>query len=305
MSSLCNNEEWLAAYLDKRLPDRERRFYEMHLSHCQSCLAELIAAKTELDEMALGAADGSMAAAAPATPPRESVAAGAREGPARRFWPAFSKRIFASETLTISFSYAVALALAAGFFLFMNSLAWDPEFIAGKSNLNKILAATEIGAMRLSRGPHVPVPQIPHFRGIERSRDTLFSQAVLKLQSAESNHPNDWRPSALLGDLYLADGQLELADACYAKALRLNTGDARLLNDRAVAAFRQGDFVMSGRRLEAALKADGVIAETLYNRAMLYRELGERDSMKQYIESYLRQDSSSPWASRARAFLAE
>jgi anti-sigma factor RsiW len=56
MIDLCNNEEWLAAYLDRRLSGGEQRLYENHIARCPRCLANLVASKRELDEMTASSA---------------------------------------------------------------------------------------------------------------------------------------------------------------------------------------------------------------------------------------------------------
>lgn len=50
MVDFCDNEEWLAAYLDERLSREELRGYEKHVAECALCLTALLRTKRELDE---------------------------------------------------------------------------------------------------------------------------------------------------------------------------------------------------------------------------------------------------------------
>jgi tetratricopeptide (TPR) repeat protein len=296
MSHLCRNDEWLAAYLDKELSEDECRLYEMHLSHCQSCLAEFIAARTELDEMTAEETAPTVAAGhTDVKSHRESPRSGALD-----LGRALTRRVLGSAALESALSFAFACALVGGLFVLMLSTDWDPDYIAGKSDLAKIVAVTDIGAMRLSGVPQSPIPRTAHFRGIGDAPDALVARAGLELRNAAAGHSDDWRPRALLGNLYLAQGRFELAKTSYDRAIRLNAEEAMILNNRAVMAFREGDFAASRLCLEQALSCEKTTTESLYNLAVLCRALGERDSMKRYIEWYLARDPSSPWADRAR-----
>lgn len=50
MFDFCDNEEWLAAYLEGRLSREERCGYEKHIAVCAHCLTALLRTKRELDE---------------------------------------------------------------------------------------------------------------------------------------------------------------------------------------------------------------------------------------------------------------
>ncbi len=282
MKDICKNEEWLAAYLDKRLPAQERSLFEAHLSHCPSCLSELIAAKTELDEMA---AEES-----------EALAARAHAGEPRRL--RFSP-------LAASLSLAAAVLCAGAVFLSIRSAALDREVASARGNVSRILATADIGLMRLSGGPERPVARSVAYRGTGERAGDAFGMAEESLKAALAKRGNDWRFFALLGDLYMADNQIERAEIYYDQALAMKPADARLLNDRAAAAYRLGKFDLSRRDLESALAADSTRIEALYNLAVLRRETGDRAGAARYFDSYLRKDPSSPWAERARTLKNE
>jgi hypothetical protein len=282
MSDICRNEEWLAAYLDKRLPTQERSLFEMHLSHCPNCLAELIATKAELDEMNAGESE----ALATRTCSRE---------PRRiRFAP-----------LTAALSLAALVICAGAFFLSIRSAVRDREVESARGNVSRILAAAEIGRMRLSGGPERPVSHGLVYRSAEERGGDAFGRTEKDLKASLAKRGNDWRLYALLGDLYMTDNQIERAETFYGQALARKPGDARLLNDRAAAAYRLGKFDLSRRDLERALAADSTRIEALYNLAVLCRETGDRVNSKRYLDSYLRKDPSSPWAERAKNLMSE
>jgi hypothetical protein len=282
MSEICGNEEWFAAYLDKRLPTQERSLFETHLSRCPSCLAELIAAKAELDEMA---AEETEALAARTC---------SREPWRIRFTP-----------LTASLSLAAAVICAGAFFFSIRSAVRDRDVESARGNVSRILAAADIGRMRLSGGPERPVPRGGVYRGAEERAGDAFGRTEKNLKTALAKRGNDWRLRALLGDLYMADNQIERAETYYEQALARRPGDARLLNDQAAAAYRLGKFDISRRNLESALAADSTRLEALYNLAVLSSEIGDRANSKRYLELYLQKDPSSPWAERAKALDSE
>jgi hypothetical protein len=282
MGDICRNEEWLAAYLDKRLPARERDLFEAHLSRCPSCLAELIAAKAELDEMAAG------------EPEALAARDGAREPRRIRFTP-----------VTAAVSLAAAVLFAGAVFLSIRDTVRDREVESARGNVSRVLATVDIGLMRLSGGPERPVAHFAVYRSAEERAGGAFDLTEQNLKTALLKRGNDWRLYALLGDLYMADNQIARAEVFYDEALARRPGDARLLNDRAAAEYRLGKFDVSKRDLESALESDSTLLESVYNLAVLYRELGDRANSKRFLDSYLRKDPSSPWAERAKALDGE
>ena len=52
MNVFCGNEEMLAAYLDRMLPDEERILYEKHLSTCPACMSELVSSSAAYEALA-------------------------------------------------------------------------------------------------------------------------------------------------------------------------------------------------------------------------------------------------------------
>jgi tetratricopeptide (TPR) repeat protein len=301
MNDICNNEEWLAAYLDKRLPEDERRLFEVHLSRCPGCLAELIAAKAELDEMTARDAGAHAYLARFEAPLRISADLRSRLRRAHRPASPSPPRRVRFTPLTAALSLATVAICAGALFLSIRHAVQDRGVEAARHDVSRILATADIGRMRLSGGPELPFSRLVVYRGAEERPGDAFGRTERNLKAALAKRGNDWRLYALLGDLYMADNQIERAEIFFERALARKPGDARLLNDRAAAAYRLGKFDLSRRDLESALAADSTRIEALYNLAVLYRETGDRTRSKRYLDSYLRKDSSSPWAERARA----
>jgi cytochrome c-type biogenesis protein CcmH/NrfG len=304
MSDMCRNEEWLAAYLDKRLPTQERNLFEMHLSTCPNCLAELIATKAELNEMNAGDAGSRASRARFEAPLRIAEDLRSRLQRVIRPDPLLSRRIRFTP-LTAALSLAVAVICAGTVFLSIRSAVRDRDVASAREDVSRILAAADIGRMRLSGGPERPISHRVVYRGAEERVGGEFGRTEKSLKTALSKRGDDWRLYALLGDLYMANNQIERAETFYGQALARKPGDARLLNDRAAAAYRLCKFDLSRRDLENALAADSTRLESLYNLAVLYREIGDRANSKRYVDSFLRKDPSSPWADRARTLTSE
>jgi cytochrome c-type biogenesis protein CcmH/NrfG len=304
MNDFCRNEEWLAAYLDKRLPTEERSLFEIHLSCCPSCLAELIAAKAELDEMNAGNAG----TRAPGARFESLRGAGELRSRLQRVLrpdsPPLARRVRFTP-LAAAVSLAAAVVCAGAVFLSVRSAVRNRDVESARGDVSRILAAADIGRMRLSGGPERPFSNRVVYRGAQERPGDAFDRTEKSLKAALAKRGNDWRLYALLGDLYMADNQIERAEVFYEQALARKPGDARLLNDRAAAAYRLGKFDLSRRDLESAFAADSTGLEALYNLAVLCRETGDRTNSKRYLDSYLRKDPSSPWSDRAKALFRE
>jgi tetratricopeptide (TPR) repeat protein len=305
MNDVCRNEEWLAAYLDKRLSEEDLRLYEMHLSLCPKCLAEVIATKAELDHVT--AEEARPALATPRLGSRHGIGPWAwMRGPAR-LRPAFESfpRILRPVPLAAALSIAAIFVIAAAFMFSMYFRSADREFRKEQPLVARILAVRSIGEMRLSDGPEQPFSNPTVYRGVEASGTGSTAVLERNLTRALERHGTSARLNALLGDLYIADNQIERADNSYARALELDPGNAAFLNDRAVTAYRLGRFGESRGFLEDARAAGGERLEVLYNLAVLAGETGDHDSKLHYADLYLKRDSSSPWAERMKALAHE
>jgi tetratricopeptide (TPR) repeat protein len=257
----------------------------MHLSRCPSCLAELAAAKTELAEIA--AEETGHASPGIAVPIRRSG------------------RMLRPAPLAASISIAAVLIVASTFLLLRLVRDGDHAIVKAQAAVSEIVAASDIGEMRLFGGPDRPVARSIVFRGAGAASGDRFDRIARSLKVMLDERRDDWRVYAALGDLYLAANQIERADNFYAQALDLSPENARLLNGRAVAAHRLGNFNAARVCLEKVLEVEGRNAIALYNLAVLHRSTGDQAAARSYVDAYLEKDPSSAWSERARALARE
>jgi tetratricopeptide (TPR) repeat protein len=301
MYRMCNNESWLAAYLDGSLSEAERLEVDAHLSRCPQCLTDLIAAKADLDDvLAEIAAEERQRAKSPA-----SVSSPARVGIRwARLFGLLAPTQGPSARVASPAAFIVSAALAVGFFVLMLSPNWDPNVIVGRTSLTSILASADTGDMLLSNAPRIPRTEGVSFRGTGESRTSLFAQAERELTSARADYGNGPLVNSLLGDFYVAKGEINMAELTYRRGLHADDPDARLLNGLAVAAFRRGEPAQSRDYLERALRCEHVPAEIYYNLAQLSKNASDIAQYKRYLALYLQKDSSSPLAKQVKQMLA-
>jgi len=304
MDRFCEDKQRLMEYLDGRLTDEERRDYEMHLSDCPRCRSELLAMHAELNELGLSrvarealARRAASELAGERTTAAERILAGIKA-----FLPVRNRRLATAASVA---ALAAVIVIAGALFLPKLVPSWDPDLRRGKANLGAILAAADIGDLRLVGGAPSPLERRAPLRGASASASTVFNRTEALLQKAALRHPEDYRAHKLLGDLYLAEGEAERAGNAYRRALLMKQGDPGLLNNLAVAVFRTGDVEESRAYLEQAFTSVDAPAEICYNLAVVWRETGNRDEMKRYLKLYLDKDRGSPWANEARRILTE
>jgi tetratricopeptide (TPR) repeat protein len=304
MDRLCDNGARLAAYLDRTLDPGERRSCEEHLANCARCRAELIAIDAELEEMGLDRAA------------REAIArrailvrGGERSFSVVRFVSMALEGLRArgrTATAAAAISGAAIVIVIAGALILPRLVpSWDPDLRRGKAKLAGILDAVDIGDMRLVGRTARSVEDSPRLRGAGAPGREAFDRAEASLLRALLRRPESVEAYRMLGDLYLAEGEPDRAANAYRRALLRRPDDPSLLNNLAVALFRSGEIGPSREALERASKGMDAPEEICYNLAVMWRELGDREEMKRYIELYLAKDRVSPWAVRARRMLSE
>jgi len=293
---MCKNEAWLAAYLDRNLSEKERREVEMHLSHCPECLADLIAAKADLDDVRaeIGAEERDKVGAKSPVPVTSTTPVGNRRVPTFALFT-LSRASAAKASASLA-AFATSVAFVGGFFLLMLSPSWDPNIISGKACLTKVLASTNVGEMLLSSSPRIPPVETASFRGAGAAGASLIARAERSLTSASETYNGKPFMCSLLGDFYLASGEINMAELSYRRGLDPDDPDARLLNGLAVAAFRRGELAQSREYLDRALRCRRVPAEIYYNLAQLSKDADDTRQYERYLALYLEKDSSSPLA---------
>ncbi|MCX5752453.1 MAG: tetratricopeptide repeat protein [Candidatus Krumholzibacteria bacterium] len=303
MDHSCDNGTLLAAYLDRTLDVGERRSCEEHLAKCARCRAELIAIDAELEEMGLNRAA------------REALSRRAIGGRGERgsSLVLFVSRAIAglrargrSATAAAAIACVAIAAIVAGAVMLPRLVpSWDPDLRRGKANLVGILAEADIGDMRLAGRTAISAEYPTRLRGAGAPVMETFDRTEALLQKALLRHPENSEAYRMLGDLYMAGGEPHRAANVYRRALLRRSDDPALLNDLAVALFRSGELAGSREALERAFKGVDAPVEICYNLAVVWRESGDREEMKRYIELYLAKDRISPWAVKAQRMLSE
>ncbi|UCF07004.1 MAG: tetratricopeptide repeat protein [bacterium] len=304
MSDFCNNEDWLAAYLERGLSEGDRRLYEIHLSQCPRCLAQLISTKTELHEITGSIPIPQKQIPAMSAPHIEGVS-GTRPGdtgaPAGAWaWLAgIGKRIVPAPLAPI-----VGIALAAAFFMLLTDPTWNPEVIAARSGLTHIIEYGSIGTLRLTAGRRNPREIDATLRGSGYSDHSLMERTRKLLRDALERSPRTPEIHTMMGHLYIAGGEAERAEIHYRRALMLRPEDGGILNNLAVAAYRTGDITKALDLLERAQAGKNTPIEVYYNLGVIHLEAGNGSPARHFLELYLSKDRSSPWSTRARSLIS-
>lgn len=186
-----------------------------------------------------------------------------------------------------------------------------------KSDLDKGIAALQAAFReqrpfdaRISALNYAPVPQQ---RGQEKIdyvqrnlAEGLLSYSVSERPSAKSHHA--------LGQYYLADRQFDKAVDQLKAALSLDPQNAEIHSDLGAALMEKGkadlserergksseEFAESLEHLNKALELDSYLLTALFNRALLYQQVGLIPAAEDDWKKYLERDGGSEWADEAR-----
>ncbi|HER43974.1 MAG TPA: tetratricopeptide repeat protein [Candidatus Eisenbacteria bacterium] len=292
MDTNHDREELIASYLDRSLPEAERREFEEHLAACDDCLSELIAAQTELRELtSKDAADA---------PPRPAIgpAEGHRESP-------FGSPLALRRSRRLASAGAAILALAAALLLtaMMQSSRFDPDYREGIHLLGRLMEVRDAGTLKLSGDGVRAAAAGTAYRGAGLLHLDLALETDKRLERALARHPGSARILNALGHFHMVDGQPEMAEIYYERALRISPDDPVLLNNLAAAAYRHGETETAQRLLLEAEHRNDPPLETIFNLGVLYGETGQRELQRVHLERYLELAPHSPWAGEARRLL--
>ncbi len=293
-NEICGNEEWLAAYIDRRLPLSERLFYEKHLSSCPVCLAEFIAATRDLEEIS-----GMMKEYRET----ESGLQGAgREG--RRAGRGILDRILIHRTLSPILSVTSAIFIIIILSLTVLSPDWDPDIRRARLNTALIMEKNYLCQMRLSSGREEPSFNPRTFRGPASAGTDLFRTTKILLRESIGQYPEEVELYNMLGNIYQAENRVEQARTHYQKALRLNPRNPETLNNLAVTSYRLGKDKEAARILHKALSYRNAPSMIYYNLTLLHHHNGDIDRMKENGRLFLQKGPpSSPWSAKVRNLL--
>jgi tetratricopeptide (TPR) repeat protein len=302
MVDFCNNEEWLAAYLDRRLGDDERREYERHIAVCPRCLTALLSASRELDEIA-GILE--------ANPGPAQNGAGTIAGNTSPPVPFSHHRILAGidtvKRATAGYAaVGAAIAIAAVLISVFLSPSWDPDLRDVSDEITHIVSTARIGPLRLSGGRKIPAGIPVPVRGGYLPQDSRsINHLEGELNDLLRRYPGNSEVYYLLGHLHLSANRFDRAETAYRRAHRGAPDDGRALNNLAVIAFRRGETGLALDRLIDAIHHRQAPVEAYYNLCILYHEAGKPVEARRHLDAYLRREDSSPWADRARSIIGQ
>ncbi len=293
MNGYCDREEIIASYLDRTLPESERREFEKHLATCDECLSELIAAQTELREMSSERLEE--------TSSRRST--GKRRAGGWRYAfgdivPRGRVGIFAAALSGLTAAMAVVFLVAT-----MQSHMFDPDYREGVHLLGKLMDVRDAGELKLAgvKGRAVATNNI--YRGDGMLQRNLSIRAGERLEKALARHPGNAEVLSALGHFHMVDGQPEMAGIYYEWALRVHPDDPVLLNNLAAASYRTGKTTEAERLLLEAEHHQDPPPECYFNLGVLYGETGQRELQRIHLELYIGMAPDSPWAEEARRML--
>lgn len=289
MNDFCGDEEMLAAYLDRMLPEEERILYEKHLSGCPACMSELISSSAAYE----GIAGHSRAADACAERSRGRGILGA-DGSRPGAWRIFALPHRVQGRIAVAASLVIVLSSAV-----MIHNRRDAGLEPVRREVYGTVKALWPGELRLSFAADPPAKE----RG--RIRGAGYDGAVLEdgeraLREALARDPGSIEARRLLGHLFMIRNHPAMAEIHYRRILDIDPRNAAALNDLALACYRGGDLAKAIATLESAAGEGCAIPETYYNLAVMLIESGDAEKARDGVERYLSIDSSSPWSQRLR-----
>jgi hypothetical protein len=273
--------EMLAAYADRNLTAADAAIVERHASVCGAC-------RETLSDVSAFVASG-QADKEPGTRP-------------------------VSEPRRTTKPLIVLLAAAAVLTLAVRTIMPErlPRWLGGttpESRLAALMAAASRSPTRFTSGrltgfPYAPSTQLTR-GGAERAAppEIRIAAAEVEQRIGASETAADL---AALGVAHLASGDREGAVASLAKAATMTPENAQIQNDLAAAYLarardQDGDYGSALAAAERALAAADPPVEALFNRAVALEQMGLREPAARAWQDYLARDSSSPWATEARA----
>ncbi|MCU0639930.1 MAG: tetratricopeptide repeat protein [Candidatus Krumholzibacteria bacterium] len=288
MNDFCNDEEMLAAYLDRMLPDEERILYEKHLSGCPACMSELISSSAAYEEIA-----------------GHSKAAGARHGRAgaRGMLRADGSRQGSPGMFALPRHVQGRIAIAASLVIVLSSALIIHNRDSGLKPVRREVYGTVKalwpGELRLSFSAGPPAGERGRIRGAGYD-GAILEESERALREALARDPGSIEARRLLGHLFMVRNHPAMAEIHYKRILDADPRNGAAMNDLALACYRRGDLAKAIAMLESAAAEGCAIPETCYNLAVMLIESGDVEKARSSVERYLSIDPSSPWSQRLR-----
>ncbi len=119
--------------------------------------------------------------------------------------------------------------------------------------------------------------------------------------------PNHFHLNHMLGTVYYFNGEIDLAETYYQRALALDSNNAEIHNDLSLIHFHRKDLLKALDCLERALALNPQLPEAHFNKAIVLEAMGKTDLAKAAWETYLdlEVEDKSEWRSEALNHFSE
>jgi len=280
---VCPDLETVAAYLDSRLSDRERARVTKHLSLCEDCYA-VFAESARLHVAA--------------EPARGRGAQGSR------VWMAVPKLAWSSAGAALATAACVWLLVGSGRVMWSQRPGRELQALVAAVGTGRTIEPRLVGGFA-----HGPLLEAVRGRATADVVSPDVRIAAATLEKAVNERPTAQNLRAL-GAAHLIMGQFDTAIDALQSAVRQAPTDATVLSDLSAAYLVRGknegapeDYARAASQADKATKANAVLPEALFNRALAFEALSLAREARESWEQYLRLDGRSAWADEARRHL--
>ena len=121
-----------------------------------------------------------------------------------------------------------------------------------------------------------------------------YGRAQQKLEHSLVNNPDSAETNFAMGNVYLAEGQRDLAKKFYRRTLQLDPAHDRVLNNLGVLASEESRWPLAEKFLQASLEIDASDAKTHYLLARARREQGNLPGATTAIDEAIRLQPGQP-----------
>lgn len=283
ITMVCPDLETVAAYLDGRLSDRERARVTKHLSLCEDCYA-VFAQSARLHVAA--------------EPARGRGAQGSR------VWMAVPRLAWSSAGAALATAACVWLLVGSGRVMWSQRPGRELQALVAAVGTGRTIEPRLVGGFA-----HGPLLEAVRGRATADVVSPDVRIAAATLEKAVNERPTAQNLRAL-GAAHLIMGQFDTAIDALQSAVRQAPTDATVLSDLSAAYLVRGknegapeDYARAASQADKATKANAVLPEALFNRALAFEALSLAREARESWEQYLRLDGRSAWADEARRHL--
>ena len=294
----CPGEDALFAYIENRLPARNRVQLQRHFAHCDDCRELLALVAREPEQASVALTDEAI------NEQTNKVLTYIRRERTRR--AAHQREV--QSLSAFAFSYG---RLAAGLAIIVIAMTALFLFTRDRSRTNDAMQALKLALKdvrfseaRVSGG--LPYSRYSVTRGGAANNDDLeFSRALANLKGAEQeNAPVNDRLA--LARVYLARGRFEDAQRALEILTQLIAGGVETpeaLNDLGVAELQLKDYDKAIAHFTRALAKSPSYKEALFNEALAEERMNRDADAARDWQLFINQSPDSGWKSEAETHL--